>query len=53
MLTTAALHAQVGEQKECRCGHKPLCQFYPLVLKPYVPKQRAKKAAMSVCGRPR
>jgi hypothetical protein len=56
MLTTAALPAQVGEQKECRCGHKPPCQFYqkdwgtvnPLVLKPYVLKQRAKKAAMSV-----
>jgi hypothetical protein len=23
MLTAAALPAQVGEQKECRCGHKP------------------------------
>jgi hypothetical protein len=56
MLTTAALPAQVGEQKECRCGYKPPCQFYqkdwgpvnPLVLKPYVPVPRPKKAAMSV-----
>jgi hypothetical protein len=45
--------AQVGEQKKCRCGHQPPCQFYqkdwgpvnPLVLKPHVPKPRAKKAA--------
>ncbi len=56
MLTAAPLTAQVGEQKECRCGHKPPCQFYqkdwgpvnPLVLKPHVPVPRAKKAAMTV-----
>ncbi len=53
MLTTAPLTAQVGEQKECRCGHKPPCQFYqkdwgpvnPLVLKPHMPEPRAKKSA--------
>ncbi len=53
MLTTAPLTAQVGEQKQCRCGHQPPCQFYqkdwgpvnPLVLKPHVAKPRAKKVA--------